>query len=429
MSVTTISSLAEFVEWHNEQNQLLARYNRLECNFYPISFKCFFRGMSSWQYKLIPSIYRSSSRLKNEDKIIADCLSLRPQDFYNDKSTFERLVRMQHYGVPTRLLDVTKNPLVALYFAVQNPIEEIGKLTTIFVTEQSVKYADSDTVSVVSNIANMPHDWHSAWCIQHYYNYLLARSCEAKQDFLTNYNQKPVIKQLIQQILREKPYFQPRLNKEDVESVLCVIPPMSNERIQRQLGCFLLFGCVGAKSRCIEIIERESAELLFDAMDMLEEVSLGVCNKETHRDILRDSIAKFDQFFIKNSIQTCKLADAFNKILSSEDSIGEDVRNAYGEYFQQIIQNNFNDIISAELARGEVNGVFDEEDVAKHRFFLEFYCRRRAVFQTSVKVENKTGILKELEALGITKSYLFPELSSIGEEINARYPIPDGNGL
>ena len=30
--------------------------------------------------------------------------------------------------------------------------------------------------------------------------------------------------------------------------------------------------------------------------------------------------------------------------------------------------------------------------------------------------------MQELRDLGITKSYLFPDLSSVGEEINARYP-------
>ena len=42
-----------------------------------------------------------------------------PRDFSECKSALDYLVQMQHYGLPTRLLDVTTNPLVALYFACQ----------------------------------------------------------------------------------------------------------------------------------------------------------------------------------------------------------------------------------------------------------------------------------------------------------------------
>jgi hypothetical protein len=42
-----------------------------------------------------------------------------PNEFEHEKTTFEKLVKMQHYSLPTRLLDITSNALVGLFFAVQ----------------------------------------------------------------------------------------------------------------------------------------------------------------------------------------------------------------------------------------------------------------------------------------------------------------------
>lgn len=54
------------------------------------------------------------------------------------KESFDWLFLMQHYGVPTRLLDWSESPLVALYFAVENLIEhgkEDGALWLLYPTE------------------------------------------------------------------------------------------------------------------------------------------------------------------------------------------------------------------------------------------------------------------------------------------------------
>ncbi|RYX81697.1 FRG domain-containing protein, partial [bacterium] len=63
---------------------------------------------------------REPKYLNNEMDMYFDILSLKPDAFINDHSVYDRLITMQHYGMPTRLLDITRNPLVAIFFACNN---------------------------------------------------------------------------------------------------------------------------------------------------------------------------------------------------------------------------------------------------------------------------------------------------------------------
>ena len=53
----------------------------------------------------------------NEAKLFRECERRLTDEFLDCKSTFEKLVMMQHYGIPTRILDISLDPLVALFFA------------------------------------------------------------------------------------------------------------------------------------------------------------------------------------------------------------------------------------------------------------------------------------------------------------------------
>lgn len=80
-----------------------------------VSSISFYRGQSNSEWGLEPSLYRDNL-LEKERVLISEFLRVAPQHFEN-LGYFDTLVKMQHYGLPTRLLDTTLNPLVALFFA------------------------------------------------------------------------------------------------------------------------------------------------------------------------------------------------------------------------------------------------------------------------------------------------------------------------
>lgn len=55
----------------------------------------------------------------NESSIYIEAIKMRTMEFDGLTSPIECLSKMQHYGIPTRLVDLTINPLIALFFAVQ----------------------------------------------------------------------------------------------------------------------------------------------------------------------------------------------------------------------------------------------------------------------------------------------------------------------
>ncbi|HWI81512.1 FRG domain-containing protein [Ramlibacter sp.] len=84
-----------------------------------------FRGHSSSSYKLLPSIARNPTALQRE-ALLSKRFKQNAYPFRQSppQSEWEWLFLMQHFGVPTRLLDWTESPLVALYFAVNGSAEE-----------------------------------------------------------------------------------------------------------------------------------------------------------------------------------------------------------------------------------------------------------------------------------------------------------------
>lgn len=84
----------------------------------------FFRGQKNSEWEVRPNIFRGDD-LASEHILIERAQRQNPVEFRDCVNNFEMLTKLQHYGLGTRLLDVTLNPLVALYFATEHSNEYV----------------------------------------------------------------------------------------------------------------------------------------------------------------------------------------------------------------------------------------------------------------------------------------------------------------
>lgn len=125
---TTISTISEFI-------QLVCKLNGEVQNYlYVKNDALLFRGQSNKEYALLPSIgrnrrYTCECTIFNEERNLIEMAKYKmPDIFRNDMSPVELLALLQHHGIPTRLMDITENALVALFFACCSNFEKDGEV-------------------------------------------------------------------------------------------------------------------------------------------------------------------------------------------------------------------------------------------------------------------------------------------------------------
>ncbi|CAI1757755.1 FRG domain-containing protein [Serratia marcescens] len=194
----------------------------------------YFRGHSDYRYELVPGIYRKGKGwINHEHKLFREIMLRCPVEFRGNSTTFQNLVKMQHYALPTRLLDITTNALMALYFACVGEAEkkQDGEVIVFNINESEIKYYDDSEVSLLSNLSK-----------QDYLFSLDDKSRPKNREDLRVIQDISINKRRIMDAAKRDGCYIESVYFYDFQKVVCVKPEMDNPRIIRQDGAFLLFG-------------------------------------------------------------------------------------------------------------------------------------------------------------------------------------------
>jgi hypothetical protein len=118
-----IASVAQYVEFSED---IVRELKLRTATIHP-----WYRGQADCTWPLKPSLYRPKINIDAlyERELIRD-FQIKCADFIGVKpqSDIDWLFLAQHHGLPTRLLDWTENPLVALYFATKDRPDSDGRV-------------------------------------------------------------------------------------------------------------------------------------------------------------------------------------------------------------------------------------------------------------------------------------------------------------
>lgn len=238
-----------------------------------------FRGQSNAKYILQPSVFRNTAKdyeRTQYHEIMIEC----PEEFPK-REHLSNLVKMQHYGIETRLLDFSRNPLVGLLFASEADKDIDGKVAVCQIKKSDILYHTSDKILMLSCLpcfSDKDKEDIKTFCENH--------RGEISEQMLAD---SDAMRRFLHEIRGEYPAFECAIVGQHLLNTYFVSPRKDNERMKIQDGIFALFGLKDKqldKIPCVKI-----HEIFIDAHakpKLLEDLELlGISNAKLYSGLER----------------------------------------------------------------------------------------------------------------------------------------------
>ncbi|WP_157964905.1 FRG domain-containing protein [Amedibacterium intestinale] len=362
-STVEIQSVGDFITKIKELNE---QVDGESTDFY-------FRGQETEYWDIEPSIFRDDM-LSIEHKLIQIPLQKIPSEFKDSSGTFDLMAKYQHYGMCTRLLDLTTNPLVALYFACKlhgpvdyydgdDKLEKKEPYGVIYYKNSYYPFSSTDReIRIVSSLAKMDL---------------------SKENTINDVLDKLVKEKVIDNEMKKR-----WLSKEEYKEFIniiqrnyLVIPSYSNERLRKQSGVFLIAGAYSVNmvsnigesiiTKCKDNLKKEFERTCFivpgdKKEDILNELDLYNINEATLFPELEHQL-NYIKNFNRNSTTTV------NEFLVYDDSINNGNTIIISESsLNDYILSNLNLITGEAITEKEIESI---KRILSNNMIVDWYKR------------------------------------------------------